>query len=349
MKNIGNEVEVEEGQGRGRRGGKQARKEARVQKGALTHGLADLGEIIQVPATVPASIRTIVQEAQELQSATRFPDFVFQGNDATLYVPDNAGGGVIFKYVIDGEERVFEVLRSEDPKLPAGFAFVSVALSEFADSGMDRYFPRADVEDLYSENMFARAINILYGAIQRAGGQRAVVMELERRKRQAEMEAECKERAARILADMKNGKLLGTESLLPMFDVESGNQFGIVVDGKPMVLRSGNRPINRKETRYAHCLVLVSAPYGTTGEYGEQVFVQVTQIFDEMHLFPDVTAFAAMVASLFSEEQREEAERIVHQLRGKDGTETESPEQGAGVQMAAAPPPVPMQGTATIN
>lgn len=211
------------------------------------------------------------------------------------------------------------------------------------------YYPRADVDDLYSENQFARAINILYGAIQKAGGLRTVVSELMSRRRQAEMEADCQKRAEKILADTKRGALLGVESLLEMFDPESGNQFGVVINGKPMVLRSANRPINKRETRHGHCLILLSAPFGTTGGYDQGVFVQVTQMFDEKHLFPDVHAFAVSIASLFSEEQREEGKRLVCQLRGEDDTVTEAPEQGAGVQMVVVPPPVPMAGTATIN
>lgn len=279
--------------------------------------LADLGEVTSVGvvlALVASQVKpTIVELAQELQSKTNFLDFILAGHGSTMLF-----GDVIFEYVIEerqnGEVRFFMVLHSENPKLPIGFRMASSVVGGLASEGVDRYFSRGDVLSLDEENKKTAMVNIFLDAIRGSGGHGAVMEAIEAKQHEAELQAEFQERAYKIGQDIANGTLLGNP--MKMFNAEEAHTFGFVIGNKPVVLRSGVRSIVKGRDVLVHCVWLLSDPLRSGQDYSEGTFVQTWQLFDEGHSRSSATALAAVIRSLFSEEQVDEAKSLAAKMPG---------------------------------
>ena len=289
----------------------------------IVSSLADLGPALGTPTQKEEVIPrpTILEVAQELQAKTKFTDFVIAGNGATLFF-----GGVIFGYIIEererGEVRFFKVLRSDNPKLPEGFTLSTVEVSRLASRDVvERYLPRGDCANPVLENQRAVMINTLLDAIADSGGNGAVLQAIDAAARQATLQYEREARAGKIRHDINSGQLLSDP--LKMFNVEEVSTFGFVIGDKPMVFRSGMRPVDKKGEYLVHCVWVLSAPFGTSGEYREGSFLQLRHLFDAEHPHPSVSALAEAIRALFTEEQMTEAKRLVKLFVGEKADEAE--------------------------
>ncbi len=289
----------------------------------IVSSLADLGPALststQKEEVTPKP--TMLKVAQELQSKTKFTDFVIAGNRATLFF-----GGVIFGYIVEererGEVRFFKVLRSDNPKLPEGFTLSTVEISRLASRDVvERYLPRGDCANPVLENQRAMMINTLLDAIADSGGNGAVLQAIDAAARHATLQYEREARAGKIKHDINSGEL--SSDPLKMFNVEEVGTFGFIIGDKPVVFRSGMRPVDKKGEYLVHCVWVLSAPFGTSREYREGSFLQLRHLFDAEHPHPSVSALAEAVRALFTEEQTTEAKRHVKLLAGEKVGEAE--------------------------
>lgn len=277
---------------------------------------------------------TVVEVAQELQSSTSFTSFVLGGNGSTLLCE-----GVIFGYTVEerqaGLVRFFSVLRSENPKLPKGLTISSDEVARQVDEGKD-YTPRGKAVDPVREMARAVMINTLRRAVMAVGGNDAVLEAIDGARRKAEAQKHRQMRADKILADIGNGKLSG--DLLRMFDPMDIVMFGVIVDGKPAVLRSGTLAIDKQGQHFVHCVQVLSAPLGGLKQ---EAFVEVSKIFDESQPHPYAAALTKKLRTLFPEEQLPEAKRLAQELKGDVPKESVSEEvPGVGTFTLEADPTV---------
>lgn len=276
-------------------------------------------------------VPTVVEVAQELQSETSFISLVLKGNGATFLTEDT-----IFGYVVDSRGRFFKVLRSGNPKLPQDLTISSDEVRRQVDMGKD-YTPRGNAANPVQEMARAVMINIMKRAVDSVGGNDAVLAAIEAARKKAEAKDRQKQRAEKILADIGNGTLSG--DLMKMFDPMAIVMFGVLIDGKPAVLRSGTIAVDKHGEYFAHCVQVLSAPLPCG--LSEGAFVEVAKIFDEFQPHPHAARFAEKLRTLFTEEQTPLAKSLSQKLKAEESGNTSSE--------VVVMPPVPMPTTATVQ
>lgn len=288
-----------------------------AKRAALLATASDVKNDEQSPSATLASIGDV---AEIMQSKTKYSDFVVagcNGGNPTLFLED-----VIFAYVIVKDDHFAKVMKTENSDVRVGdFVYIN-EVRRLSEEGKTRYYPRVD-RNFDLENRRAEILRILLESIAKEGGNDAVLRAFDEDQARREVEVF----AEKIREDIKKGTL--ESDPMKLFDDRKARQFGFIIDGKPMVMRSGYISIGyRKHKREVYCLRLTDAPLGTSGAYPVEVYLHIGYIFSETPPSVEVAAFSAAIASLFGEDQLEEAKQLAENFIEIDEALAQPPATG---------------------